>query len=276
MNSTSNAADLFDMAESLGELSSDSVALLDPLQTEINAALATGTQKKAARLVLFTTNIDNSASMEYRCPGSNQNNWEIAADGHDLILGALCGSKAASTILAHSTFLAATNGNNGIHFPFKDLVLPGHSSKSPKPNFDSMPKKVTMVDSTPLCDAMIRVLGSVQAQSTVYTQDGTDVFTITIFLSDGGNNAGSASTSDVATLVADLRRQERHKIYFGGIEDGYTDFRKFGAECGLDPECVRTLPNDPSEIRAWLEQVSQSAVAGSEAADVNAFSQIKL
>lgn len=273
---SSNAADLFDTAESLGELSSDSVALLDGLQTEINAALATGTQKKVAKVVLVTIDLDNSTSMEYKTRGASQSNWEIAADGHDLIFSSLAGSKAASTILAHSTFLIPTNGNNGIFFPFKDLVLPGHSAKTPKPNFTTMPKKVTMEGYTPLCDAMLRVLGSVQAQSTVYTQDGSDVFTITVFLTDGGNNSGNAKPADVETLVTDLRRQERHKIYLGGIDDGFTDYKAFGKECGLDDDCVRKLPNDPSAIRAWLQQVSQSAVAGSEAADVNAFSQVKL
>ncbi len=282
MTAASQAADLFDQAEQLGELSNDSVTLLDPLQTEINAALATGQKKRAAKVVLVSTNLDNSTSMEYRFRDAkknprNQSNWEIACEGHDRVFGALVGCKAAKQIMVQSTFLIPWGTNNGLHFGFRDLVLPAHTAKTPAPNFLALdPKSVKMHGFTPQCTAMLRTLGAVQAQATDYTKDGSEVFTITIFLGDGGNNDMDHFPAEVCTLVTDMRRQERHKIYFGGIEDGSTDYHAFGAECGLDPECVKTLPNDPHEIRAWLDQVSQSAVAGSEAADINSFSQVKL
>ncbi len=274
--SVSNAADLFNTAEEFGELSSDSVALLDPLQTEINAALAQGEKKRAAKVVLVSTGNDNSPSMGHIGPGTAKTNWELACEGHDLIMTSLAGSKAASEILAHSTYINEFDGNSGIHFEFRDLVLPGHTAKNPKFNFVPLPPKTRLLGGTPLCSWMLRVLGTVQAQSTVYTQDGSEVFSISIFLTDGGNNDWNCKPSEVKTLVEDMRRQERHMIYLGGIDDGVTNYEAFGAECGLDPDCVKGLPNDPSAIRAWLQQVSQSAVAGSEAADINSFSQVKL
>lgn len=276
-DNTSQAADLFNVAMDMGDLGPDSVALLDPLQTEINAALAQGPKKKASKVVLVTINIDNSPSMKWKVPGQKESNWDIACGGHNLVFDSLVASKAAKTILGHSTFLNPFDGNNGVYFPFTDLVLPDHTAKGPKPNFRVLtPGDGKLLGLTPLCDTIIRVLGGVQLQATDYLRDGSDVFTITIVLSDGGENDSQNNEADVATLIGDMRQQERHKIYFGGIDDGDTDFVQFGMDCGLDKDCVRQLPNDPSQIRAWLEQVSQSAVAGSEAADVDAFSQVTL
>ncbi|MCB0336217.1 MAG: hypothetical protein KDD62_07920 [Bdellovibrionales bacterium] len=277
MTNPSQAADLFDMAESLGELSNDSVSLLDPLQTEINAALAQGEKKRAAKVLLLTVCIDNSPSMAWKGQGSIQNNWEIACGGQNLVFDSMVDSKAAKSVLAHACFLNDFDGNHGIFFPFRDLVKPDHSKKNRQPNFVVInPSDGRLLGGTPLCGRMLTTLGAVQAQATDYTKDGSDVLSITIFQTDGGNNVWDHNEAEVNTLVTDMRRQERHKIYLGGIDDGVTNYEKFGIDCGLDPDCVRKLPNDPSEIRAWLEQVSQSAVAASEAADLDAFSQIKL
>ena len=126
MTNPSQAADLFDMAESLGELSNDSVSLLDPLQTEINAALAQGEKKRAAKVLLLTVCIDNSPSMAWKGQGSIQNNWEIACGGQNLVFDSMVDSKAAKSVLAHACFLNDFDGNHGIFFPFRDLVKPDH------------------------------------------------------------------------------------------------------------------------------------------------------
>ncbi len=70
--------------------------------------------------------------------------------------------------------------------------------------------------------------------------------------------------ASVKAIVEDMLRRETHLVFFIGIKDGHTDFHKVAESMGIPREFVLTPGNTPSEIRAAMAVVSQSAVRASQ------------
>jgi hypothetical protein len=267
MNKNNDAASLLAGAVEGGDLSSDSQSLLDPMTSLINAGLSSDAPAKADRVTLVTILVDNTPSMGYKNPDRKVNpkgvtNKQLLMEGANAVWDALKKSGVAHTIRVHVAFLNPFDGNNGVHFNFRKL-------ESAVPLTDANYKLVGM---TPLRDGVVRVLGTVQAEAQKYLQANSEVFAMTLILSDGDDNNSNASNDDCVTINTDLARQERHHVYLAGfdVEGGSgdkVDWKKVGTDMGIPH--VKELPNDPQEIRAWLQLWSQAAVSGSQSADVS-------
>jgi hypothetical protein len=119
---------------------------------------------------------------------------------------------------------------------------------------------------TPLFTSTIRTLGGVLAKTQEFAANGVAVRSVTVIISDGGDNASHPHTaSDVATVVSDLEHQEMHIVLFIGIDDGgWTDFKKVAADMGIRDDRVMTIGNSASELRRAIQVASQSALQVSQ------------
>ena len=256
---TNLTGSLFADAAAEGNLSPDSAGLLSPLGDQIEKALSVIPVKNVDHLTLVSLLIDNTPSMEYVNPDGAKNpkgisNAEAVVEGHDLVWSALKDAKGAGAIQAHTQFINPFGGNKGVFFEFRPLA-----------GADSLQGgKYQIMDSTPLYDASLRLLGAVSAEAQRYLQKNIEVSTVTLILSDGEDNASRHEASDVAAVVTDMLQQRRHRIYFGGLKLENIDFKRIGKEMGIPREFVKEIPSDPKAIRAFLQLFSQSAAAVSQ------------
>jgi len=240
---------LFRDAHDEGDLSAASLHTLTldgDYAAQIQAGLGTLTPDDvpAAEVVLVTLLVDDSASIR-----GARNEAAIRA-GHDTVLDALRGSKQGDGIVVHTTYLSGT-----VLYPYVRLA-----DASP---MDTRSYQATF-PSTPLYDRAVAVLGSVIAQARTFRDAGTAVRSITLVLTDGGDNASRHTPQAVRTLVEDLVRQESHLVVGMGIDDGHTDFAGVFREMGIVE--VLTPGNSAAEIRAACQAFSQSAVRVSQSA----------
>ncbi|NBS41038.1 hypothetical protein EBS80_00055, partial [bacterium] len=120
---------------------------------------------------------------------------------------------------------------------------------------------------TPLFDGMGVTLGAVVAKTADFSQSGVPCRSVTVIVTDGGNNSSKKQTvNTIKAIVEDMVRAESHIILFIGLDDGFTDFRKLAAEMGIPDRWVLTPKNTRSEFRAAMRVASQSAVRASQGA----------
>ncbi|MBI2633485.1 MAG: hypothetical protein HYW78_03840, partial [Parcubacteria group bacterium] len=125
-------------------------------------------------------------------------------------------------------------------------------------------------------DETVVILGTVLAKTKEFMDNGVNVRTITLIVTDGADYGSHRQTpATVASVVKDMLMKENHIIAAMGIDDhGHTDFKQIFQEMGLEDRWILTPLNSQSEIRKAFQVFSQSAVRASQSAQ--SFSQTAL
>jgi hypothetical protein len=120
---------------------------------------------------------------------------------------------------------------------------------------------------TPLFDETAKLLATVIAKTQDFKNNGIQVRTITLILTDGEDcHSRTSSAADVAKIAKDMLRSEEHIIAAMGFDNGDCDFRKVFADMGIPNQWILTAASSPSEIRKAFQVFSQSAVRASQSA----------
>lgn len=241
--------ELLQAAHREGELSDAALAALSipDLGAQIQAGLGVHPDDvPASEVVLVTMMPDDSGSIRF---GSNA---QAVRDGHNLVLDALAASKQRDSILVHTRYL-----NGTVLYPY--CALAG-ALRMDSHNYDPD-------GGTPLYDQSVVLLGTVLAKAREFAEAGVPVRTVTLLLSDGADEHSSESRArEVAAIVSDMRKAERHIVAALGVDDGRTDFRKVFREMGVEDRWILTPGNKAAEIRRAFAVFSQSAVRASSSA----------
>jgi len=241
-------------------LDDDAIAALTITADDLGAAINAGLgdidadaieAMGATEVTLLSLLIDDSSSIGY------ENNTGVVIDGHNMVLDALNGSKAAGAILVSCQYL-----NRGVLYPFVPLAQAVRMDRSNySPN-----------GMTPLYDKTASTLASMVAKTAELENGGVAVKGVTYVITDGADYGSRTSPDRVKTIVQDMMRTESHIIGAMGIDDhGATDFRAVFASMGIPDTWILTPGNTPTEIRAAFGTISQSAVRASQTA--GSFSQ---
>jgi hypothetical protein len=192
--------------------------------------------------------------------GSVAGNAQEVVNGHNDTIDAMMDSKQRDSVIFHSRALSGQ-----IYTPYVDLI--------------NAPKLVLGVydpslGHTPLYDQAKIMLGAVIAKAQEFADEGISCRTITLIVTDGDDNSSRNTVpSQLATVVKDMRRQERHIVCGMGINSGYVDFRKIFRSMGLEDQWILTPKNTKHELRQAFNMFSQSAVSVSQAANLSQVSQ---
>ena len=253
---SNNVNNLLGSAQDDGAVTEEALQAINvtDLNTQIEAGLGIDVDDvMASEVVLVTQVLDDSSSIRFA------GNTQIVCDGHNLVLESMEGSKQGDGILIHATTL-----NSGVLYPFEPL----------NQNVRVSPGQYNPSGSTPLYDRAATVLATVIAKAQEFENNGVAVRTVSLLVSDGGDNASRITAADIKKVVDDMHRSESHIIAGMGIDDGYTDFKQVFSEMGIPDEWILTPGNTESEIRKAFNVFSQSAVRASQSA-AN-FSQAKI
>jgi len=189
---------------------------------------------------------DDSGSIRFA------SNAQAVRDGHNLVLDALAASKQRDGILAHTRYL-----NGTVLYPY--CALAG-ALRMDEHNFDPN-------GGTPLYDQSVVLLGTVLAKAREFAEAGVPARTVTLILTDGADeHSQSSRAKDVAAIIADMRRAERHIVAALGVDDGRTGFRRVFQEMGIEDRWILTPGNKASDIRRAFAVFSQSVVRASSSA----------
>lgn len=258
-NQTPNAADLFQSAAQSGDLSPGSAKILTGLSARINKTMNTlAVNTSVTELLQVCMLLDNSPSME-----QNRNHLAVI-EGHNLVVDALLSARGIDSV---ETLTMALNPCpryvkriTGDTDSFKWCALKA------APRLD----KTGFIhgSGTPLYDRVLETLGSVVARTKWWEDNyGVQTRSVTLIMTDGGDNDSTKTAKDVARVITDMLASEKHRIYFMGVTtNGADDFRAIGKEMGLPDSSIDEVERDPKAIRAKFQMFSQSAVALSSAA----------
>lgn len=243
-NSTPSTKQLFQSAQSAGNISQQSVQALTvvDVSAQINAAMGVPALNiPASEVVLVSQMPDDSGSMASKA--------KLACEGHNLVLDALDEARVKDNVLAHTRYL-----NGQVLFPFCQLdqsVKMSLSNYFPSGN-------------TPLYKQSLVLLATVLLKAQEFEDNGVPVRTISLIITDGGENAsGKIRVTHVRQVVEDMLRAENHIIAGMGIDDGYTDFQQVFSEMGILPGWVLTPGNSEKEIRAAFRTFSKASAQAS-------------
>lgn len=255
-----NAMELFKDAQQCGEISPGSAALLSGLSARINRTMSllpvTPQVTDQTQLCML---LDNTPSME------NNDNHLAVIEGHNLVVNALLTAKAVNSIESLTALINPcpkyTRKITGDNDEFQWGALRA------APRLDK--RGYIHGSSTPLYDRCLEILGSVLAR-TKWWEDmyGVQTRSVTLLMTDGGNNDGKMKSKDVASVVADMLAMEKHRIFFMGVACGGIDFKEIGREMGIPDQCIGVVERDPKAIRSRFQLFSQSAVAVAQGSPV--------
>lgn len=258
--STTNINSLFSDAADEGVLGQDSMSFLTAanLDQQINAALGINVASvTASEVVLVSMLIDDSVSMKSvepagRAARSNRpwiDGQPLVRDGHNGAIQSLRNSKQSAAVLVSCRYLSGT-----VLYPYVSLA---DAKAMDDRNY------VATLGHTPLYAQSIVLLGQVIAKAQEFRGNGVPVRTITLILTDGGNNDAPHTPDGVAVLVKDMLAQENHIISGMGLgEEKF--FRNIFTEMGLRDEWILTPGTDEHKMREAWGLWSQSAVRASQ------------
>ncbi|MBI5883384.1 MAG: hypothetical protein HZB91_09810 [Elusimicrobia bacterium] len=232
-----------------GELSDAAMAALSvpDLGAQIQAGLGVHPDDvPASEVVLVSMMPDDSGSIRFA------SNAQAVRDGHNLVLESLAASKQRDGVLVHTRYL-----NGTVLYPY--CALAGAVRMDGK-NYDPM-------GGTPLYDQSVVLLGTVLAKAREFADAGVPARTVTLIITDGADEGSMRSRAkDVAAIVDDMRRAERHIVAGLGVDDTRTDFRAIFREMGIEDRWILTPGAKATDIRRAFAVFSQSAVRASSGA----------
>ena len=192
-------------------------------------------------LRLLTMMIDDSTSMSFF------NNHLVVMDAHNGLLDMLAASERAPLFLARTRYMhgkALANGYCPLH-------------QAPR----MTPKNYLLRGGTPLFTATRCVLGYVKHRAKEYAEEGYDVGTLTLLLTDGQDREfgrHNPSVRDARKVVESMIASGRHIVAGVVIANPhFGDFRPVFLEMGIPPQWIITL-RSADEIRAAFSSFAQS------------------
>ena len=249
MSNTANL-DLLKNAHEDGDLSQGSLTALTKIP-DIGAIIQEGLgvpidNVKSSEVILLNILVDDSGSIRFA------SNAQPIRDGHNMLIKALLDSKQQDNIEVLTRYL-----NGTVLYPYTPLsVVPQMNSANYDPN-----------GGTPLFDEIAKLLATVIAKTQDFKNNGIQVRTITLIMTDGEDAHSRTSTSDdVKKIVTDMLKNEDHIIAAMGFDNGSCDFRKIFGDMGFSDRWILTAQSNPSEIRKAFQVFSQSAVSASKSA----------
>lgn len=248
-----NANELFKNAAQSGDISPGSATILGGLSARINKTLTTlSVNTSVTELLQVSMMLDNSPSME------TNKNFHAVVEGHNLVVDALLSAKGVDSV---ETLTSLINPN-----PRYTHKITGDSDVFRWCALRAAPRLQTSGfitgSGTPLYDRSLEVLGSVIARTKAWEDDyGVQTRSVTLLMTDGGDNDSKSTAADVAKVVGDMLATEKHKIFFIGVNVGGLDFRLIAQQMGIPDACIDVVDKDPKSIRAKFQMFSQSAVA---------------
>jgi hypothetical protein len=250
---TPDANELFQNAAKSGDISPGSATILGGLSARINKTMTTlAVNSSVTELLQVCMLLDNTPSMEHK------NNHLAVIEGHNLVVEALLQAKGVDSVETLTELINPsaryTQRITGIADTFRWCSI------TAAPRLDKT--GYIYGSGTPLYRRCLETLGSVIAR-TKWWEDtyGVQTRSVTLILTDGGNNEGQTSAKDVCKVVTDMLRAEKHRIYFLGVDSIGVDFRQVGMEIGIPDQCIDVVQRDPKTIRAKFQVFSQSAIA---------------
>ena len=192
-------------------------------------------------ITLITLVLDDSGSMD----GDSAKQLML---GYKDFIEELKNAKRKSSILVHVRFL-----NSGSMFPYC-LV-------DQAPAMDANNYQPT--GSTPLNDGMGETLAVVAAKTQEYEDAGVSVKTITLVMTDGGeNDSHRFKDSDLKCLTKDMIDTEKHIIAAMGFGEE-TFFRQYFGKIGIPDKWIYTSMSVARDIRRAFNLFSKSATKAS-------------
>lgn len=196
-------------------------------------------------LRLLTMMIDDSTSM------SRFNNFGAVMDGHNSVLDTLANSDRAPLFLAKTRYMHG-----------KSLAL-GYRPLNQAPRITR--ENCHLRGGTPLFRASRRLLWYVQRRAQEYAEEGNDVRTLTLLLTDGWNREfrkQKTNAQDVCNVVKPMIASGQHIVAGVGVASGKADFRQTFLEMGIPEQWILTL-RSAKEIRAAFGRFSECAAQSS-------------
>ncbi len=250
MSNSANNVNLLQNAHEEGDLSSGSLNALTKIP-DIGAIIQQGLgvpidSVRSSEVILLNILVDDSGSI--RMAGNSQ----PIRDGHNMLIQALLESKQQDNIEVINKYL-----NGKVLYPYTPLSL--------VPKMDSINYDAN--GGTPLFDETAKLLATVIAKSQDFKNNGIQVRTITLLLTDGDDCHSHTSTAaDVKKIVGDMLRSEDHIVAAMGFDNGSCNFNQVFGEMGIPDRWILTANANPSEIRKAFQMFSQSAVRASQSA----------
>jgi uncharacterized protein YegL len=119
---------------------------------------------------------------------------------------------------------------------------------------------------TPLYRETLKLLATVIAKTKEFENNGIQVRTITLIMTDGGDTGeGNIDATDVSTVVTDMLGSEKHIICGMGFGDE-NYFRTVFSDMGITTNWILTAQSTPSDIRKAFQVFSRSAASASKSA----------
>ncbi len=190
-------------------------------------------------LMLISMMIDDSTSMSF-C-----NNFQVVMEGHNGVLNTLAASPQAPLFLARTQYMHGKALANG----YRPL------SRVPR----MTAKNYRLIGGTPLYVATHRVLWYVKRRAKEYAEQGNDVRTLTLLLTDGDNrDRRNLAADDARHIIEPMIATEKHIVAGVGVASPYADFRTVFLQMGIPEQWILTL-RSPDEIRAMFGTFSSLA-----------------
>jgi len=218
---------------------------------------------------LVTIIVDDSGSI------SASGNTEVIRDGLNMVLDELSKAKTSDGILVHIRLL-----NGDIICPFCPLSEAVVNYRLDNKNYNE-----AKFLGTPLYDQVMVLLATVMAKTQEFSDNGVQVKTVTLIMSDGEDvHSRQNDENDCKRVITDMVKQEIHIVSGFGVPSygsGNDDFRDIFESMGIAPQWIlspdmgATQEENGKIIRAALKLFSQSAISVSQTA-ATSFSQSTL
>jgi len=250
MSQNANNLGLLQNAHEDGDLSSGSLNALTKIP-DIGAIIQQGLgiaidSVRSSEVILLNILIDDSGSIQ--SAGNEQN----IRDGHNMVIESLLESKQQDNIEVFCRYL-----NGKILYPYTPISL------VPKMNTSNYCAN----GGTPLFDETAKLLATVIAKTQDFKNNGIQVRTITLILTDGEDLHSRTSTAgDVKNIVSDMLRSEDHILSAMGFNNGSCNFKQVFNAMGFIDRWILTTGTTKSEIKKAFQVFSQSAVRASQSA----------
>lgn len=249
MSNTANLG-LLQNAHEDGDLSQSSLTALTKIP-DIGAIIQEGLgvpidNVKSSEVILLNILVDDSGSIQ------SAGNEQPIRDGHNMLIQALMESKQQDNIEVLNRYL-----NGTVLYPYTPLSL--------IPNMDS--RNYHANGGTPLFDEAAKLLATVIAKTQDFKNNGIQVRTITLIMTDGEDvHSRISTTNDVKKIVTDMLRSEDHIVAAMGFDNGSCNFKQVFSDMGIPDRWILTTGDDKSSIRKAFQVFSQSAVRASQSA----------
>jgi len=277
-SNTAKVNALLEAAEEEGVLSPQSMLALNV--PDIGAEIAEGLGVeidgvRASEVLLVTVMPDDSGSIRFA------GNAQVVRDGHNLVVEeVLRESKQRDGVYFHTRYL------NG--FVLNPYCLLEHAKLLDSSNYNPN-------QGTPLYDQTVVLLGTVLAKSQEFAEEGVPCRSATLIVSDGADehSVRHRDPAEVAGVVRDLLREEKHIVAALGIDDAprechcgcktlrdtpldirecpecghsfhRTNFREVFLAMGIPDEWILTPKNTAAEIRAAFALFSRTSAEASK------------